>query len=285
MARQPKSFKRVHIQLALDERNRKLPRPNPILDACPGRNSFELRWQLRACGGKNLARSGFYNFVHRSLPRRRPRELSRAKFARGNVQQRNRADRISPSFGSLSAPKLEIRREKIVLFLAQPGVKRRPRREHPRHLAPDDFLGKLGVLHLVAEGHAITLAQEAHQVVFHGVIRHAAHGLIPLAVARRQRQLQFPADRHSIVVEQLVEIAHAEEQQRIRILALGRRPLPHEWSQLCRCFVQGRTVRSRGLCFVFDHVCFRVTRQGGSGAAWTGKLNRLAYSVCILGAS
>ena len=143
--------------------------------------------------------------------RRRPRKLRRSELARGNVQQRNRADRISLGFGAMPASKLEIRREKIVLLLAQSGIESRSGREHPRYLAPDDLLGKLGILHLVANGHTVALAQQAHQIGLHRMIGHPTHGLIALPIAGRQRQLQFPADRHRIVIEQLVEIAHAEE--------------------------------------------------------------------------
>ena len=89
---QPKAFKRAHIQLPLDQRHGKLPRPNPILDARPRRNPLEWCGQRGALGNEHFARSGLYNLVHRLLPGRGSGELRRAKFSGGNVQQGHRAD-------------------------------------------------------------------------------------------------------------------------------------------------------------------------------------------------
>ena len=124
------------------------------------------------------------------------------------------------------------RRQEIVPLLPDPRIERRPRRQHTRHLAAHNLFRKPGVLHLIAECNPVTLAQQARQVLLHSVVRHAAHGHVALSVARRQCQLQFPAGHGSIVVKQFVKIAHPEEQQRIGILPLGRRPLAHEWRQL-----------------------------------------------------
>ena len=85
------------------------------------------------------------------------------------------------------------------------------------------------------------------QVALDGVIGNPAHRQLPFPVARRQRQLQFPARCYRVVVEELVKIAHAKEQQRIGILPLGRRPLTHEWGRLQRlpaCLAHQRLSRS-----------------------------------------
>ena len=101
---QPKAFERAHIQLALDQRHGKLPRPDPILDARPRRNPLELRRQSGALGDEHFARSSFNNLVHRLLPGRGSGELRRAKLSGGNVQQGHRADQPGccgriPGFG------------------------------------------------------------------------------------------------------------------------------------------------------------------------------------------
>ncbi len=43
-------------------------------------------------------------------------------------------------------------------------------------LAPDEFLGGGGVFHLVADGHAVALLDQARDVAFGGVEGDAAHG-------------------------------------------------------------------------------------------------------------
>ncbi len=124
------------------------------------------------------------------------------------------------------------------MFLPKRRVERGARRKHPRDFAPHDLLGELRIFHLIADGDAVALAQQPCEVAFDGVIRHAAHGQLSFAVARSEGQLQFAAYGDCVVVEELVEVAHAEEEQRIGILALGSRPLAHEWSRLQRLRVR-----------------------------------------------
>jgi len=81
-----------------------------------------------------------------------------------------------------------------------------------------------------------------------------------LAVARGQRQLELAADGDRVVVEELVEVAHAEEEQGIRILALGRGPLAHEGRQVGEGLLWGSYGGSRaGLFFFLDHAGFKNT--------------------------
>ena len=134
---------------------------------------------------------------------------------------------------------LKQRRQKIVLLLPQRRIERRSRRQHPRHLAPHNLLGELRVLHLIAEGDPVSLPQQPRQVLLDGVIGHAAHRHLAFPIARRQRQLQLAAGHHRIVIEQLVKIPHAKEEQRIGILPLRRRPLPHKRGPHGRVFVRG----------------------------------------------
>jgi hypothetical protein len=79
------------------------------------------------------------------------------------------------------------------------------------------FLGQRGIFHLVADGHAIALLDEARDVAFGRVVGHAAHGdgRAFFLVARGERDFQLARGHHGVFEEQLVEIAQAEHQQRL----------------------------------------------------------------------
>ena len=91
----------------------------------------------------------------------------------------------------------------------------------------------------------------------------------------RQGQLQLAAHGHRVVVEQLVEVAHAEEEQGVGILSLGRRPLAHERREVGvsprpgfdRLLPGGRFVRwgrlwSHGLEVFSDHAFLQLNVVG-----------------------
>ena len=62
------------------------------------------------------------------------------------------------------------------------------------------------------------------------VKRHAAHrnrGAVRVLRARGQRQLEHARRRQRVLVEHLVEVAHAEEHDRVAVLALDVEVLPH----------------------------------------------------------
>jgi len=118
--------------------------------------------------------------------------------------------------------------EEIVLFLAEAGVERSAGGEYARDFAANDLLGELGVFHLFADGDAETLAQEPLKIALRRVIRDAAHGNRAFAVAGGEGDLQLPGGDDGVVVEEFVKVAHAEEEQRVRMLLLGYGPLAHE---------------------------------------------------------
>ena len=125
----------------------------------------------------------------------------------------------------------EYRCQVVVLVRAQqarivavPGVTMR------RDLAAHQLLAGAGFLHLIADGDAIALLDQARDVAFGRVIRHAAHRdrLALFLVARGQRDFEFPRRRHGVFVEQLVEVAEPEQQQRAGDLLLDGLILPHQ---------------------------------------------------------
>jgi hypothetical protein len=85
--------------------------------------------------------------------------------------------------------------------------------------------------------------------------------------------LQFTAHGHRIVVEELVEISHAEEEQGIGILPLGRRPLTHKRREVGHCLVGcgglwraviGAGQLDRGLFVFSNHVAFKTIVTAGT---------------------
>ena len=116
----------------------------------------------------------------------------------------------------------------VVLALEQRVLGHGAGRDHARHVAVHQPLGLARVLDLVAEGDLVSGLDEALDVGVHGMVRHAGHrdGLFALA-ARGQRQAEQPRGEHRVVVEHLVEIPEAEEQERAGILRLDLLVLPH----------------------------------------------------------
>jgi hypothetical protein len=96
----------------------------------------------------------------------------------------------------------------------------------------------LRFLHLFDDGHAKSAADQAGEVGFGRVIRHAAHRdrRARVFAAMAQRDVERGRGRLGVVEEHFVEIAHPEEQQRIGMRPLGGEPLRH----------RGRGVFGRG---------------------------------------
>ena len=96
--------------------------------------------------------------------------------------------------------------------------------------AVDQFLGEARIFGLIADGDAVAFLDQACDVVFRGVIRHAAHrdGLAFFLVAGGERDFELARGGDGVVVEQLVEIAQAEQKQRVGELLLDSVILPHQ---------------------------------------------------------
>ena len=99
------------------------------------------------------------------------------------------------------------------------------------HLAADRRLSGAGArgFHLLDDGDPEAAPDQPQQVAFRGVGRDAAERDFGAAVlaARGQRQAEHAGGGLGVLEEQLVEIAHAEEQQGVRVRGLGGEPLRH----------------------------------------------------------
>ncbi len=222
MRGETEAFEGAHVELTLDKRHSKVAGPDPVFYAGAGGNAFELSGKLSARGQQDLAWAGFHDFVDGLLARGWAGELGGAEFTGGDVEEGNGADLFPAEAGFVE------RGKEIVLLLAERGVERCAWRQDPGYFAADDLFSELGVLHLVADGDAVALAEEAREIGFDSVIGNPAHGLGALAVACGEGELKFAAHRYRVVVEEFVEVAHAEEEQGVRVFALGRGPLAHE---------------------------------------------------------
>ena len=190
-----------HARANLREQARGLPRPRPDED---------------------LARVEANELAHRA---RQLVGLARGELAGGDVQRRDAPARLA----ALTTTDLD-RDQVVVLARREPRVvEHDPGRDHAHHRAGDDPLHLRGVGHLLADRHLEALLEEALHVRTGGVVRHAGHRdlvLRPL-VAARERELQGARRDHGVLVEELVEVPHPEEQKRVGVRVLRGEELTH----------------------------------------------------------
>ena len=110
-------------------------------------------------------------------------------------------------------------REETRLFvLEQRCIRQRSRRNNPNDLARYGAFARCGIADLLADRHGLAEPHEPAQVRLHGMRRHAGHGNRFAARLAAPRECDIDELRRAarIVVEQLIEIAHPIEQQRVR---------------------------------------------------------------------
>ena len=109
--------------------------------------------------------------------------------------------------------------------------------DDPQHIPLHQALGQSRVLHLLADGHLVALAQQLGHIALVGVVGHAAHGRLllgrPGPVPGGEGQVQLPGGGAGILVEHLVEIAQAEKQDAVRQFILDPVILLHHGGAFC----------------------------------------------------
>ena len=98
-------------------------------------------------------------------------------------------------------------------------------------VALHETLGQGGILQLLTDGDLVSPGDELGDVPLSAVVRHTAHGgallrVLNIAVAGGERQIQLPGGGDGIIVEHLIEIAEAEEEQTVIVLLLDLLVLP-----------------------------------------------------------
>ena len=97
-----------------------------------------------------------------------------------------------------------------------------PRRKDADDFAADDAFGLFRILDLFAEGDFVSRGDQLGDVPFDRMVRHAAHGDPPAfpGFPRGQRDLEEPRSQHGVVVEHLIKIPEAKEEDAPRVLTL-----------------------------------------------------------------
>ena len=151
-------------------------------------------------------------------------EFGGAEFASGKVNESEtggQALRVARDGG-----------EEVVLFAFDKVGGGGAGRENTDHFATDDLFAGSRLFELFADGDFVAGADEAGDVVFGGMIGHAAHwdGFAALFVAGGEGDLQDAGGDDRVVVKEFVEIAEAEEEQRLRMLFFHGVVLLHQRS-------------------------------------------------------
>ena len=173
-------------------------------------------------GDEQLGRAEAAEFVGQLLMAVGAAELGGAEVAGGETEEGEAGDA-----GSGAGITCRNSREPVRLFGAEGGVGVGARGEDACDFASDEFFGELGIFDLLTESDAVALAEETLDVLLGGVVGDAAHGLLSFAVARGEGELQLARGDDGVLVEELIEVADADEHQAVGVGLLGGEVLAH----------------------------------------------------------
>ena len=107
----------------------------------------------------------------------------------------------------------------VHLLVQQRVLEHRPRRHHPHHVAVYDPFGSRRVAELLADGYLVSFSHQPDEIRLQRVGWHARHRHpeIPAEVAASEGDVQLAGDQAGIIVERLVEIAHAKQDDGIPV--------------------------------------------------------------------
>jgi hypothetical protein len=117
------------------------------------------------------------------------------------------------------------------LFRQQVRIGQGARRDHAHHLALDRAFAEGRIADLFADRAGLAELDQLGQVGIERVEGHARHldRIAARAAARRQRDAQDARGLLGVLEEQLVEVAHAVEDEHGGVLALDAQVLLHHW--------------------------------------------------------
>ena len=176
----------------------------------------------------DLARLQHRELVGQRLEAVGPAYLGGRELAGREVEQRARP--WCRSVGPCRRDRGQRQHERRLTGIEIVRVGQRPGRDDAHDLAFDDPLGLARILDLIADRDAKALLDEPRDITVHGVERHAAHGnaaAVGVLRSGRQRQLERARGDEGVLVEHLVEVAHAEEHDGIAMLLLRVEILTH----------------------------------------------------------
>ncbi len=185
------------------------PRPPLLQPALPGIQQL--------LGAEQLARGEPVQLVRKSPGRGTAADFGHGELAGGDVTDgQSEHGRVAVWAGSGHGDQVVVR-----LGLQHGVLEDGPGRDHPRHFPLDQPLREAGVLDLVAQGDAVAGGDEPRHVTVDRVVRDPAHrDAVPLVVSGGEGDLQHARRGRRVLAEHLVEVAQAEEEQHVRVLAL-----------------------------------------------------------------
>ena len=221
---------------------------------------------LRQCGAAGLHRGGqCFAISAQHFSRIQPRQPRWQLALRTFGQAEATARQTEPGEAIARAAVFGDRQQQRIAPLGQQlAVGQRARRDDAHHLALDRALGGGDIADLLGHGHRFAELDQPRQIALDRMHRHTGHHdrLTRALPARRQRDVEQAVGLARVVEEDLVEVAHAEEQQRLRMLGLQAQVLRHHRRV-------GRKVlhrRQRGRAY-FAAGLFTRTVLRGAGAA------------------
>ncbi len=203
----------------------------------------ELPWREAA----HRARRGEIETVRRKDFRR-----PHARQQRGQGGGRDFADletprgKVEPSRAQRVVANGNRHDQRVARLVQQARIGQCPRCDDARDLTLDGAFRRRRVAHLLGDHHRLAQLQQAREILLGAVIRHPGHP--DRRAGRRaacgERDVQEPRRLLRVIEEQLVEIAHAIEQQHIGMLRLDAEILLHHGRVLVYCLVQQSIVQS-----------------------------------------
>ena len=145
-------------------------------------------------------------------------ELGRVAFEHAEVA----IGEVEPRQAQHAAVQVEGQQRRVGLVVEQRRVGEGARRDDARHRALHRPLGGARVAHLLGDHHRFAQLDEARQVLLHRVVGHAGH-LDRLACGRAARgegDVHQPRGLLGVLEEQLVEVAHAVEEEGVGVVLL-----------------------------------------------------------------
>ena len=203
-------------QLALAERRVELPR--------------RALGERGARAAERCAQSSRHGVtVHQQLGGRQPRQPAR-QFALATFGQAEApACNAQPGQAVVRAALHHGQQQGLSAFGQQLAVGYGAGRHHAHHLALDRPLARTDLAHLFGNGDRLAELHQLGQVGLNCMRRHARHHhrLARRLPARGERDVEQAVGAARVFEEQLVEVAHAVEQQRLRMQGLDAQVLRH----------------------------------------------------------
>ena len=181
------------------------------------------------------------------LPRLRPRQLGqeragvrhggRGQLARGEIEERQAERSVAPGVRERAGDGhacVHRRQVEVGAGVELVALGHGARRHHPHDGPGDDALALARVGHLLADGHLLPLGEELRDVPRRRPVGEPRHGdgIGLVLVAARELEVQEAGGEDGVLVEHLVEVAHAEEEDGVGLDCLRLRVLPHERGDL-----------------------------------------------------